>query len=311
MTGQVRIQRRAVHGVLLLDKPVGVSSNGALQRARRALRAEKGGHTGTLDPLASGLMALCFGAATKFSQAGLDADKGYRATLELGRTTDTGDAEGVVLETRPVEITRDQIDAACAKWTGDIVQVPPMHSALKHAGKPLYAYARAGIDIERAPRALRIDAIKVVEWQGSRLVLDIACSKGTYIRSLAQDIGEALGCGAHLSALRRTCSGELTLDGAVSLDDFEALDEAARLQRLLPADALIAEQPVVRLDEEGAAQFLCGMRRRVDLPNTTRLRVYGPQPKAFLGSGHVTAGELIADRLLSPIEVAALMPATA
>ena len=310
MTPQARIQRRPVHGVLLLDKPVGVSSNGALQRARRALRAEKAGHTGTLDPLASGLMALCFGAATKFSQSGLDADKRYLATLALGSTTDTGDVEGVVGQVRPVHVTRAQVDAACAQWVGDIEQVPPMYSALKHEGKPLYAYARAGVEIERTARPVRIHAIDVVEFGDERLVIDVSCSKGTYIRTLAQDIGETLGCGANLSALRRTHSGSLGIDAAVSLESLEAMTEDERMGLLQPTDALIAEQPLVRLDEHDAAQFLCGMRRQLDMPNTLGLRVYGPQPLAFLGSAHVTAGELIADRLLSPTEVAALLPTT-
>ena len=231
---RVRVQRRAVHGVRLLDKPLGASSNDALQKARWLLRAEKAGHTGTLDPLATGLLPLCFGAATKFSQVSLDADKAYRATLMLGTTTTTGDAEGTVRQQRPVRLDRAAIEAACARFTGAIKQVPPMHSALKHQGRALYEYARAGVEIDRAPRALTIHRIDIVAWQDATLVLDVVCSKGTYIRTLAEDIGEALGCGAHL-------------------------------------------------------------------------RVYGPEPGALLGSAHVQAGELIADRLLSPAEVQGLL----
>jgi tRNA pseudouridine(55) synthase len=195
--------------VLLLDKPLGWTSNDALQKAKGILRAEKGGHTGTLDPLATGLLPLCFGAATKFSQASLDADKRYLATLRLGQRTSTGDREGEVIEDRPVVTDRAAIDAACARFTGAIDQTPPMHSALKHEGKALYEYARAGVDVERAARRVTIHAIDIVSWQAAELVLDVRCSKGTYIRTLAEEIGAALGCGAHLSALRRTGSGQL------------------------------------------------------------------------------------------------------
>ncbi|HET7794053.1 MAG TPA: tRNA pseudouridine(55) synthase TruB, partial [Rhizobacter sp.] len=213
-----RLPKRAVHGVLLLDKPLGLSSNDALQKAKRLYRAEKAGHTGTLDPLATGLLPLCFGAATKFSQVSLEADKTYRATLKLGVTTRTADAEGEVLQTREVQVTREQIEAACERFTGEIAQVPPMHSALKRDGKALYEYARAGIEVEREARQVTIHAIAIIGWQHDELTLDVRCSKGTYIRTLAEDIGEALGCGAHLSALRRTASGPLTLDAACTLE---------------------------------------------------------------------------------------------
>ena len=302
---RVRIQRRAVHGVLLLDKPLGWTSNDALQKAKRLYRAEKAGHTGTLDPLATGLLPLCFGAATKFSQISLDADKAYRATLQLGRTTSTGDAEGEVLQTRELHIDRAAIDAAIARFTGRIEQVPPMHSALKHEGKALYAYARAGIEVERAARSVSIHRIDVVDWQADRLVLDVHCSKGTYIRTLAQDIGEALGCGAHLAALCRTASGALRLDAALTLERLEALSEPERDALLLPADALLADWPQVHLPDDEAGRFLTGLRRRVSLADAAAVRVYGPDD-AFLGSAHIAGGELIADRLLSPAEVAGL-----
>jgi tRNA pseudouridine55 synthase len=301
-----RIPKRAVHGVLLLDKPLGLSSNDALQKAKRYYRAEKAGHTGTLDPLATGLLPLCFGAATKFSQLSLEADKRYLATLQLGVVTTTGDAEGQTLQTRVVQITRDQIDAACARLTGTITQVPPMHSALKHEGKPLYAYARAGVEIERAPRQITVHHIAVQAWQGERLVLDVHCSKGTYIRTLAQDLGELLGCGAHLSALRRTGSGALFVDHAVSLSQLEQATEAQRDAWLMDADTLLADAPVVRLDHEHAGRFLSGVRRRGDWPNAPLVRVYGPEPRSFLGSAHIQAGELIPTRLLSPLEVQGL-----
>ena len=298
-----RLPRRAVHGVLLLDKPLGLSSNAALQQARRLYRAEKAGHTGTLDPLATGLLPLAFGAATKFSQPGLDADKAYRATLALGTTTSTADAEGEVLRERPVALDRAAIEAACARFVGEIEQVPPMHSALKHQGRALYDYAREGVTLERAPRRVTIRRLDIVEWQARTLVLDVVCSKGTYVRSLAEDLGEALGCGAHLAALRRTGSGALRIEQALTLEALAALGEAERDARLLPADALLADAPELRLDEREAGRFLTGLRRRVDAADAARLRVYGPEPRAFLGSAHIRGGELIADRLLSPTEV--------
>jgi tRNA pseudouridine55 synthase len=303
-----KLARRAVHGVLLLDKDAGVSSNAALQRAKRLLRAEKAGHTGTLDPLASGLLPLCFGAATKFAQAGLDADKRYLATLRLGVTTSTGDLEGEVVRTvAGAGVDRDALELACARFVGEIEQVPPMHSALKHEGKPLYDYARAGVEIERSPRRVRIDAIRVVEGGGDRWTIDIACSKGTYVRTLAADIGAALGCGAHLIALRRTASGALDLRHALRFDDLEALGPDALDARLLPPDALVAGWPAVALASEDAGRFLAGVRRRLDRPDAERVRVYGPAPGAFLGTGQIAGGELIASRLLSPPEVAALV----
>ena len=298
-----RLPRRAVHGVLLLDKPLGLSSNAALQQARRLYRAEKAGHTGTLDPLATGLLPLAFGAATKFSQPGLDADKAYRATLALGTTTSTGDAEGEVLRERPVALDRAAIEAACARFVGEIEQVPPMHSALKHQGRALYDYAREGVTLERAPRRVTIRRLDIVEWQARTLVLDVVCSKGTYVRSLAEDLGEALGCGAHLAALRRTGSGALRVEQALTLEALAALGEAERDARLLPPAALLADAPELRLDEREAGRFLTGLRRRVDAADAARLRVYGPEPRAFLGSAHIRGGELIADRLLSPTEV--------
>jgi tRNA pseudouridine55 synthase len=302
-----RIVRRAVHGVLLLDKPVGLSSNDALQRAKRLFRAEKAGHTGTLDPLASGLLPICFGAATKFSQASLDADKRYLATLTLGETRRSGDLEGEVLRTRPVNVTRAALQAACERFTGAIEQLPPMHSALKHEGRALYEYARAGVEVEREPRRVTIHAIDIVEGDHERWVLDVRCSKGTYIRTLAEDLGEALGCGAHLAALRRTGSGGLTLGQAVTLEALDAMDEAARDACLLSADALLADCPLMRLGAEDAARFLAGMRRRLALADAPQVRVFGPEPRAFLGAGHIVAGELISTRLLSPGEVQGLV----
>jgi len=292
---------------LLLDKPLRLSSNDALQKAKWLLRAEKAGHTGTLDPLATGLLPLCFGAATKFSQISLDADKAYRATLRLGQRTSTGDLEGEVVQTRPVQITPEALQAAIARHTGAIDQLPPMHSALKKDGKALYEYARAGQTVERAARRVTIHAIDIVRWQDDELVIDVRCSKGTYIRTLAEDIGEALGCGAHLTGLRRTASGPIGLQGAVTLAELEAMDEPARVALLQPVDMLLADWPSVALDADEAGRFLTGLRRRMLAPDAPQIRVYGPERGAFLGSAHITAGELIADRLLSPAEVQSLL----
>jgi tRNA pseudouridine55 synthase len=303
-----KIARRPVHGVLLLDKDAGASSNTALQRAKRLYRAEKAGHTGTLDPLASGLLPLCFGAATKFAQASLDADKRDLATLRLGVTTTTGDREGDVVRTvHDVAVDREALAQACERFVGEIDQVPPMHSALKRDGKPLYEYARAGIELERAARRVRIDSVRVVDGEADLWTIDVRCSKGTYIRTLGEDIGAALGCGAHLSALRRTGSGALSLQGAVTLEQLAGMTEAERDAALLDADALLADWPVVRLGMEDAGRFLAGVRRRLPLPDAPRVRVYGPEPKAFLGGGHICAGELISTRLLSPVEVQGLL----
>lgn len=307
---RVRVQRRPLHGVLLLDKPLGLSSNDALQKAKWLLRAEKAGHTGTLDPLATGLLPLCFGAATKFSQASLDADKRYLATLALGIRTTTGDAEGEVLERRDADgVTAEQIAAACAAYVGEIDQMPPMYSALKHEGKALYEYARQGIEIERKSRRVTIHAIDIVAMHAGTVTLDVRCTKGTYIRTLAEDVGAALGCGASLAALRRTGSGGLTLDGAVTLAQIEALPDDARAALLTSPDCLISDAPELRLNMTDAVRFLSGLRRRVEAPDAERVRVYGPEPRAFLGSAHITAGELIADRLLTPPEVQALLSA--
>ena len=300
----VRAPRRALHGVLLLDKPLGWSSNDALQKARGLLRAQKGGHTGTLDPLATGLLPLCFGAATKFSQASLDADKRYRATLRLGQRTRTGDMEGEVLEERAVTtLDRAAITAACARFTGRIAQKPPMHSALKHQGRALYDYARAGIEIERPTREVEIHRIDLVDWQSPQLVLDVHCSKGTYIRTLGEDIGAALGCGAHLTFLRRIDTGGLGVERCVTLAQLEAMPEAERLASLEAPESLLAQHMRVTLDGENAARFLSGVRRRGNWPDASAVAVFGENPPALLGVGHIVGGELVPDRLLSPLEI--------
>src|SRR5574343_769112 len=221
---------KQVDGVLLLDKPLGLTSNDALQKVRRLFSAAKGGHTGTLDPLATGLLPLCFGEATKFSADLLDADKTYEAVLKLGVTTDSGDAEGQSIANATVEAKKEQILEILPAFVGNIQQIPPMHSALKRNGRPLYELARKGIEVEAEPRAVTIFSIECLDFSGDSLTLRVACSKGTYIRVLAEDVGKAIGCGAHLKALRRTVVGDIHLGNTVTLSALEALDEEARLE---------------------------------------------------------------------------------
>lgn len=265
---------KQVDGVLLLDKPLGMTSNDALQKARRLFSAAKGGHTGTLDPLATGLLPLCFGEATKFSADLLDADKTYEAVLKLGVTTDSGDAEGQVIANATVDATKEQILEILPTFVGNIQQIPPMHSALKRDGRPLYELARKGIEVEREPRAVTIHAIDCLDFSGDLLTLRVACSKGTYIRVLAADIGQALGCGAHLAALRRTVVGDIDLARAVTLAELEALDDAGRLQRLLPVDALLQSLPVVTVEGVEAERFSHGNPVALPAGLTGKIRVY-------------------------------------
>jgi len=304
---RTRVQRRPVHGVLLLDKPLGLSSNNALQKAKWLLRAEKAGHTGTLDPLATGVLPICFGAATKFSQLHLDADKTYETTVRLGVRTCTADAEGEVIETRPVTCTLGQVVEVLDRFMGPIRQVPPMHSALKKDGKALYEYAREGETVEREPRDVLIHELELldVQLQGEEpfLRLHVKCSKGTYIRTLGEDIGEALGCGGHLVALRRIATGPFDQSQCVTLEGLETMDEAERPRQLKPVDALLPGHASVTLDPENAGRFLSGLRRRGSWPDADLVAVYGDQPHALLGTAHVKAGELIPGRLLSPIEI--------
>ena len=307
---RTRVQRRPVHGVLLLDKPLGFSSNDALQKVKWLLRAEKAGHTGTLDPLATGVLPLCFGAATKFSQLQLDAPKTYEAIARLGVTTTTGDAEGDVLAQCPVDasmLTPERLAQVQAQFTGAIAQVPPMYSALKKDGKALYEYARAGIEVERATRAIQIYELNValaLDGQAQPAIkIVVKCSKGTYIRTLGEDIGAALGCGAHLTFLRRIDTGGLGIERCVTVADLEAMDEAQRLSCLLPPEALLVDHTKITLGSEDAGRFLSGVRRRGAWPDAAAVAVFGTEPAALLGVGHTVAGELIPDRLLSPLEI--------
>ena len=314
---RTRVQRRPVHGVLLLDKPLGLSSNDALQKVKWLLRAEKAGHTGTLDPLATGVLPLCFGAATKFSQLQLDAPKTYEAVARLGVVTSTGDAEGEVVRECAVDasmLTPERLADVQRRFTGPISQVPPMHSALKKDGKALYEYARAGIEIERPARNVQIYALNValaLDGQAQpALKLIVTCSKGTYIRTLGEDIGAALGCGAHLTSLRRIDTGGLGIARCVTLPALEAMDEAQRLACLLPAESLLADHLPVTLGSEDAARFLSGVRRRGQWPDARAVAVFGQAPRALLGVAHTVAGELIPDRLLSPIEIQQILQST-
>lgn len=250
--------RLNIDGVLLLDKPPGWTSNAVLQKAKRLFNAAKAGHTGTLDPFASGLLPICFGQATKFSSHALHGDKAYRAVLKLGVTTTTGDIEGEVLETRPVAVSLNTIEQLFPAFTGSILQTPPMYSALKHQGKPLYEYARAGIEIERKPREVTIFSLAAEKLEGDELTISVRCSGGTYIRTLAEDIGKALGCGAHLIALRRTASGAFTLDQAVSLERLEKMSESERQSALLAPDVMVAHLPRLDVDSDTARQLMQG-----------------------------------------------------
>jgi tRNA pseudouridine55 synthase len=289
-----------VNGVLLLDKPGGISSNVALQKVRRLLGAEKGGHTGTLDPMATGLLPLAFGEATKFSADLLDADKSYRATLKLGVTTTTGDAEGKVTGSRQVDVADDAIAEVLLRFVGALEQVPPMHSALKREGRPLYELAREGIVIERAPRRVVVRSLQKIERSGDELTLDIECSKGTYVRVLAEDIGHALGCGAHLSGLQRTRVGPLRLEESVTLATLEAMPADARRACLRPVDTLLGSLPRVELDEVLAGRFREGQRLAMEAqPRGVRVRAYGPGGD-LLGTANVTEWGVVApERLLS------------
>ncbi|KND59526.1 tRNA pseudouridine synthase B [Candidatus Burkholderia verschuerenii] len=303
MKGGTKILRRALDGVLLLDKPLGLSSNDALIKAKRIYLAKKAGHTGTLDPLATGLLPLCFGEATKFSQDLLEADKTYEATMRLGIRTTTGDAEGETIDTRDVTCDEPAVVEAMTRFLGEITQVPPMYSALKRDGKPLYEYARAGQTVEREGRQVTIHALQMIACALPLVTFRVTCSKGTYVRTLAEDIGEVLGCGAHLTALRRTGVGALTLEHAVTLDALALLDEAARDARLQPVDALLSTFPAVRLDDEATKRFLHGQRLRLaDVVGTRfedgRVRVYALDSGRLLGVAMAGEGVLAPERLV-------------
>ena len=296
---QIKRIKRDISGVILLDKPLGFSSNQALQKIKYLLQAEKAGHTGSLDPLASGLLPLCFGEATKFSHYLLDADKSYRALVQLGATTTTGDAEGEVLVSRPVDVTEAQVKKVLNDFIGDIKQTPPMYSALKHQGKALYEYARDGVDIERAARDVTIYQIDFHGFQNHQLDITVPCSKGTYIRTLAEDIGAALECGAHLAGLRRLTAGHFKLEDAITVEAFEAMTLEQRDACLLPPDATIATLPMVTIDADSEFYLLRGQSVwKANLNIQGSFRVYNEQG-VFLGLGEQAPdGKIAPKRLL-------------
>lgn len=295
---------RNISGILLLDKPVGITSNAALQEAKRIYNANKAGHTGNLDPLAGGLLPVCFGQATKLSAFLLDADKVYRGVCKLGVRTTTGDAEGEVLETRPVgELDVARVQEVLAGFKGEIEQIPPMHSAIKYQGEPLYKLAHKGIEVERKPRRITIFDIELIRLEGDELEIHVHCSKGTYIRTLAEDIGDALGVGAHLSQLRRTAVGPFSESGSVTLDGirelaaegFEALDA-----RLLPMEHALEHWPAVQLTETSAFYVRQGQPVLVpQAPTSGWVRLFSVDER-FMGVGAVLDdGRIAPKRLLS------------
>lgn len=311
----VKQSRDRINGILLFDKPRGLSSNGAMMAVRRLLAAAKAGHGGTLDPMATGLLPLLVGEATKFAHDLLDADKTYLAEMKLGEQTDTGDVEGEVISRREVTCTIEQVHEACAAFVGGIEQIPPMYSALKRDGKPLYEYARAGQTVERAARAVTIFSLDVIEVALPTVIIRVRCSKGTYIRTLAEDIGNALGCGAHLTALRREAVASLTLASAVTMATLEAQPLSDRRGHLLSIDSLLAGLQRVDLPTDLAARFTNGQRIRLDAgqdgaepsepkqstPRTgdavQRVRVYSGEQ--LLGIASLVQGLLAPLRLIS------------
>ncbi len=291
---------RQLDGVLLFDKPLELSSNTALQKVRRLFQAEKAGHTGTLDPLATGLLPICFGEATKFSMALLDADKTYRALLRLGQTTTTGDAEGEITAEHPVEVGQDDVDAVLAKFRGEIQQLPPMHSALKHLGKPLYEYIRKGETIERELRSVVIHELILNSFSGNEMDITVRCSKGTYIRTLAEDIGAALGCGAHLIGLRRTAIAHFNLNDGYNWQQLAAMSDEERAACVLPLESLIPDMPRLQLDAGQIKRLAQGQRLGLDtgLPDG-KISLHGPQ--GFIGVGLLQGRRLAPDRLLTNV----------
>ena len=291
---------RPLDGVLLFDKPLEISSNDALQKVRRLFQAEKAGHTGTLDPLATGLLPICFGEATKFCYALLDADKTYRALLRLGQTTTTGDAEGDITAEYLVEVQQSDVDSVLAKFRGEIQQLPPMHSALKHQGKPLYEYIRKGETIARELRSVVIHELLLNSFSGTEMDITVRCSKGTYIRTLAEDIGAALGCGAHLIGLRRTLIAHFDLGKGYTLQQLTAMTEAERDACILPLESLIPAMPQLQLDSVQIKRLAQGQRLALDtgLPDG-KISLYGPE--GFIGVGLLQGRRLAPDRLLSGV----------
>jgi tRNA pseudouridine55 synthase len=298
---------RPLNGVLLFDKPLELSSNNALQKVRRIFQAEKAGHTGTLDPLATGLLPICFGEATKYSIGLLEADKTYRAHIKLGQTTTTGDAEGEITSTHEVLVTEEQIQQVLQGLRGEIKQLPPMHSALKHLGKPLYEYIRKGETIERELRTVTIHELVLESFSGAALEITVRCSKGTYVRTLAEDIGLHLGCGAHLTGLRRTAIAQFSLQNAYTLTQLEAMSGEARDACLLPLDCMLFELQRLDLDRVQVGRLAQGQRLGLELPlSDGKIRLYSAGE--FVGLGELQGRRLSPSRLLSSVAREAAQP---
>ncbi|MFP4793553.1 tRNA pseudouridine(55) synthase TruB [Pasteurella multocida] len=283
-----RKRGRDIDGVFLLDKPQGMSSNDIMQKVKRVFQANKAGHTGALDPLATGMLPICLGEATKFSQFLLDADKRYQVTAKLGERTDTSDAEGQVVETRDVQVDVQDILAALPHFRGDLMQVPTMFSALKHQGKPLYEYARAGITVEREARPITIFDLQFIVYDAPYLTLEVHCSKGTYIRTLVDDLGEYLGCGAHVTVLRRTAVANYPVEAMMDWDTLQVLaaqqDLALLDQHLLPTDSAVSALPALHLNQEQSKAISFGQRVKFDNPTqlTGQVRLFS-DTQQFLG----------------------------
>ena len=293
-------------GILLLDKPAGLTSNAALQRVRRQFGRIKAGHTGTLDPLATGLLPICLGEATKFSHLLLDADKTYEAVIRLGFVSSTGDAEGVIHPSGAPDFDGRKLREVVRAFTGPIVQLPPMHSALKKDGRPLYAYARAGIEVARNPRNVLIKRIEVTDLKSNNLSIQVTCSKGTYIRVLAQDIGASLGCGGFLSALRRTRIADLEIDAAIGLEELERAGCELMATRLLPVDRLVSAYPALRLDSAQARRVNTGLEIRPAVAaHQGPVRLYDASG-SFLGIGESRVDGSVAPKRM--LAVPAVLP---
>jgi len=294
-----KLIRRSVDGVLLIDKPRGLTSNAALQATKRLVQARKAGHAGTLDPMATGLLAVLFGEATKLAFLLIDSDKTYLADVVLGTTTTTGDAEGAVVETGPVDVTMAEIENVLRRFRGEIDQVPPMYSALKRSGRPLYAYARAGEQVERPARRVQIHRLELLERRDAMLRIRVHCSKGTYIRTLAEDLGRSLGTGACLGALRRETSGPWRIDQAASLDQLATISLTAREALLRPPEAMLGDLPRFRLTAADEARFRNGQARAGAGRDPGLYGVFGPTDQ-LLGIGEIAPdGMLYPRRLLN------------
>ena len=309
MSRRRRFKGRDVHGILLLAKPSGITSNDALQQVKRIYNAAKAGHTGALDPLATGMLPICLGEATKFSQFLLDADKRYQVTAKLGQRTDTSDADGSIISTRPVKFSEAQLQEALARFRGESLQVPSMFSALKHQGKPLYEYAREGIEVEREARPITVYELDLLEFSGDKLVLDIHCSKGTYIRTIIDDLGELLGCGAHVTQLHRSQVARYPAERMLTLEQLQTIFEHCKAEGrppreeldplLLPMDTAVENLPEVNMSTVVASYVNQG--QAVQVPNVPRegfVRMTVGEAREFIGVGEIDDDGKVAPRRL-------------